>query len=82
MRIRFEKEANELSQQCEGQSAVLRETHLEIARLDRDIKEVYRVTREREERKDTIINELNQLVNSLQNELNSIKIKKGFIRDP
>ena len=44
---------------------MLRETHLEIARLDRDIKEVYRVTREREERKDTIINELNAVIHSL-----------------
>lgn len=61
---------------------MLRETHLEIARLDRDIKEVYRVTREREERKDNIINELNAVIYSLQKEVNTLKVHKGYIKDP
>ncbi len=61
---------------------MLRETHLEIARLDRDIKEDYKVTREREERKDSIINELNAVIHSLQKEVNTLKVAKGYIRDP
>lgn len=82
LREKFEREAGELRQQCEGQAAVLRETHIEIARLDNDIQEVQRVTREREERKDSIINELNQVMHSLQKEINTLKLQKGYIKDP
>lgn len=60
----------------------MRETHIEIARLDRDIKEVYKVTREREERKDAIINELNAVIHSLEKEISLLKVQKGYIRDP
>ena len=38
---RAETEARDYRQQYEGQSVVLRETHLEIARMDKDIKEVW-----------------------------------------
>jgi hypothetical protein len=36
----------------------MKETHDEIIRLDAEVKDVYRLTREREERKDRLIDDL------------------------
>ena len=47
----------------------MKETHDEIIRLDAEVKDVYRLTREREERKDRLIDDLKAQIKSLEADL-------------
>ena len=47
----------------------MKETHDEIIRLDAEVKDVYRLTRERGERKDRLINDLKAQIKRLEADL-------------
>ena len=69
-RVQAEEETARVRGQYEG---LLEETHREIKRMEADVKEVQGKQREREEKKDQIINNLRAKVLTLKEELRQLK---------